>query len=268
MGFFVSAAIALASTIASSEIKNAAARKLAGQRDRDIQEGIRLQEEADREQQRNVLKALDKVDPDAQEDLQGFEDDKALRIFEDLASANKGTRTGGIEISGDGIKQSITPGDSGEGRRQSLSRNNALFSALGGTQNPITKELAFLNQGNRELSRQAKADMNIAQIRADGRRLDSGLMTLAGVADLAALVAGQHAAANFPGFGGATAPVGSGVGSFSGAGSGVAQAGNITTGAGGGLGISTTPAFGASRGLAPMGFENFLKPSNIKPGLF
>ena len=66
MGFFIAAAIAVASTVASSELKNAAARKLAGQRDRDIQEGIRLQEEADKEQQENVLKTLNKVDPDAQ----------------------------------------------------------------------------------------------------------------------------------------------------------------------------------------------------------
>jgi hypothetical protein len=199
MAFWIPLAIMVGATVASNELNNAAARKLAGQRDRDIAEGIRQAGENERKQTENLLKTLDNVDPTAQEGLQDSEDAKNLKIFEDVANANKDTRVSGINVSGDGIKQSITEGDAGEQKRASRTRQGSRFAAIPGKQTPLAREIAYLASDNEEQKRQGKANMLQGRLNAEGRSLDSTLTTLASIAQAVAMAAGSQV--SFPGTG-------------------------------------------------------------------
>jgi len=188
-------------TVASSELNKAAANKLAGQRDRDIAEGIRQSGENEKRQTENLLKTLDKVDPNAQEGLQDIEDAKNLKIFEDVANANKDTRVSGINVSGDGIKQSITEGDAGEQKRALRTRQGSRFAAIPGKQTPLARQIAYLASDNEEQKRQGKANMLQGKLKAEGRTLDGTLTTLASIAQAVAMAAGSQVS-----FGAGTVP--------------------------------------------------------------
>jgi hypothetical protein len=263
MAFWIPLAIMVGATVASSELNKAAANKLAGQRDRDIAEGIRQAGENEKKQNENLLKTLNKVDPTAQEGLQDSEDAKNLKIFEDVANANKDTRVSGINVSGDGIKQSITEGDAGEQKRASLTRQGSRFAAIPGKQTPIAREIAYLASDNEEQKRQGKANMLQGRLNAEGRSLDGTLTTLAAIAQAIGMAAGSQVSFAGAGAGAGAAGTSAAGGLTSG---GVSNAGNITL-SGGNLGINSTPLFGASRGLAPTGFDKFIQPSNLQ-GLF
>lgn len=199
MAFWIPVAIMVAATVASSELNKAAARKLHGERDRDIAEGIRKAGEKEEQQSKNLLETLNKVDPTAQDEMQIGEDDKSLKIFEDIANANKDTRVAGINVSGDGIKQSITEGDAGEQKRSRYTKDHSRFAAVPGKQTTLGRRIAYLASDNQEQKRQGRAAIEQGKLLAEGRTLDGTLTTLAAIAQAVAMAAGTQV--SFPGAG-------------------------------------------------------------------